>query len=157
MRERFPFSVLALAALAASLALPSQLGADCTVDTAGGVAFGSYNPFDTAPLDSTGTITVDCTTPFSSPIRVEISKGRSSSYATRILALETGSHELGFNLFLDAAHTEIWGDGTENTWYSSQTPMSGVPLHLTVFGRIPARQNAWVGSYSDTLVVTVEF
>ena len=35
--------------------------------------------------------------------------------------------------------------------------MASVNLPLTVYGRIPARQNAWVGTYSDTVVVTVEF
>jgi spore coat protein U-like protein len=34
---------------------------------------------------------------------------------------------------------------------------TGTSSDFTVYGRIPARQNASVGSYSDTITVTITF
>ena len=129
--------------------------ADCTVSSSG-VAFGSYNIFDPSPLDSTGTITVDCTGTYNSAVIVKISAGASSSFANR--KLMSGGHELRYNLYREASHTTIWGDGSSSTDFAATTPSSGTPFSLTVFGRIPDRQTtAFVGSYSDSPVVTVEF
>ena len=148
--------VAALAALAAGLAwFVRPAWAGCTVDAGGGVAFGAYSPFDTAPLDSTGTITLNCTSPYSSTVLVELSAGLATGFAPR--ELQSGTHRMTYNLFLDAGRTSVWGDGTSGTSYSTQSPADGVDLNLTVFGRIPARQNAWVGAYADSVVVTVEF
>lgn len=156
MREGHRVTSLAFVGLASLLALFSRvLLADCTVSTTP-VAFGSYSIFDTSPLDSTGTITVSCTNPYNAPVNVKISAGLSFSFTPR--KQKNGTHELAYNLFLEASRTTIWGDGTSPTSYATPSPASGTPLELTVYGRIPERQtSAYAGSYSDTLVVTVEF
>lgn len=47
-----------------------------------------------------------------------------------------------------------WGDGSPGT---ATVNGSGTTHTFTVYGRIPARQNAVVGSYSDTITVTITF
>jgi spore coat protein U-like protein len=119
--------------------------ATCTVGTVG-VAFGSYDPFAIQPLDSVGSITVHCDT--STSYSAALSPG-GGSFANRLM--QNGAHTLAYNLFIDSNHVTVWGDGSGET--STQSGTSDTPL--PVYGRIRAGQNAYVGAYTDTIVVTV--
>lgn len=136
--------------LAAALALSTQAGwaATCTVGSQG-VNFGSYNVFDEQNLDGAGTISVSCDV--STEHTLSLSAG-GGSYALRTMT--SGANTLAYNLYTDATYTVIWGDGTGNT---ATVIGSGTATDHTVYGRIPARQNASVGSYSDTITVTLDF
>jgi spore coat protein U-like protein len=61
---------------------------------------------------------------------------------------------LSYNLYLDPTRLTIWGDGSATTGTVSGTGITG---SYTVYGRIPARQNAVVGIYADIVTVTVAF
>jgi len=128
--------------------LSSDLRADCTV-TAGPVVFGNYNPFALQSLDSAGTINVSCTP--SSSYTLSLSTG-GGSYAQRQLS---GSGDvLYYNLYTSASRTAIWGDGSGG---SGTVSGSGEEENHTVYGRIAAQQNVKVGSYGDSIIVTVTF
>jgi spore coat protein U-like protein len=130
----------------------------CSFDTVTGIAFGSYDTFSAAPLDSTGSITFQCrSVEASDMIIVSLSKGSSNSYAARTLV--QGIYQFVYNIYRDAARTMVWGDGTEGTAsYGPIQPQEGTPTTLTMYGRIPAMQSsAHVGTYSDTVVVTMMF
>lgn len=149
-------SVLARAVIAAVLlvgyALPAE--AACTV-SATGVAFGTYDVFQATPSDSTGTITYRCGNN-DKDIRITISTGSSGTFTSRTLRL--GAETLSYNLFSDAARTQVWGDGSGGTWsYFLHNPQNNRDIVLTVFGRVPAAQDVAVGSYTDTVVVTLEY
>ncbi len=129
----------------------------CSIVSVSAVAFGSYNVFDSNHLDSIGMFTYRCddVTP-SDSIVIQLSSGSSSTFPTRTLT--QGSYELDYNLYLDAARTTIWGDGTSGTsQYGPIVPADGSNVSLSVYGRIPAGQNARAGDYSDTVIVTVIF
>jgi spore coat protein U-like protein len=113
------------------------------------VSFGGYDPFNSQSLDGTGTIAVSCDV--SAPYTVALSPGN-GSYSSRTMM--SGANRLDYNLFTDATRTGIWGDGAGSTATVSGSGASG---NHTVYGRIPARQNAYVGSYSDIITVTVTF
>jgi spore coat protein U-like protein len=117
--------------------------------SAQGVAFGSYDPFSNQSLDGSGEINVICDA--STAYSIALSTGR-ASYSPRAMA--DGTHELFYNLYIDATRTTIWGDATGGTAIVAAT---GIGERHTVYGRIPARQNAFVGSYADTVVVTLTF
>ena len=146
LRPRALRSAVLAMALAAT-ALPAW-GA-CTV-SAVGVVFGSYNTFGTAPVDSTGTVTVACDIT-SLTYTIGLSTGN-GTYATRMM--NGPSATLSYNLYLDPTRLIVWGDGSAGT-----SLVAGVNPGLThtVYGRIPALQNVAPGSYSDTIVVTVSF
>jgi spore coat protein U-like protein len=59
-----------------------------------------------------------------------------------------------YNLYVDATLITVWGDGTGQSATVSDTQSAA---NYTVYGRIPAGQNAYVGVYSDTIVITVTF
>lgn len=120
----------------------------CTV-SAVGINFGSYDPFFQQNLDSTGSVEVNCDviTTYS----IALSPGR-GAYTSRAMA--NGSHELFYNLYTSVAHATVWGDGTAGT---ATVDASGMDNEHTVYGSIPAGQNAFAGNYSDTIVVTLTF
>ncbi len=124
--------------------------AKCTVSTSG-LNFGSYDVFSTVNDDATGTIIVNCTN--NATYTIALSSG-SGTYSSRTMT--SGTTTLPYNLFLDSTHLTIWGDGSTGTSTFSGVG-TGANVSTTVYGRIPARQNARVGSYSDALTVTVTF
>ena len=143
-----------LAAAAILLGSAASAEAACTL-SATSVTFGTYDVFQTSPSDSTGTITFRCGTS-DKDIRITISAGSSSTFTLR--TLRQSSENLGYNLFSDAARTQVWGDGTGGTWtYFLHNPQNNREMVLTVYGRISAGQDAAVGTYADTVVVTLEY
>ena len=127
--------------------------AACTV-TATAVAFGSYDVFAAGPTDSTGTIIYRCAAS-DHDIRIAISAGTSGTFANR--TLKTGSENLLYNLFY-GGFTQVWGDGSGGTTtYYIKNPPNNLDVTLVVFGRITAGQDVGIGSYTDTVVVTLEY
>lgn len=64
---------------------------------------------------------------------------------------------LDYNLFTSSSMSAIWGDGTAGTSTVIKTKVNknDHPIVTTVYGRIPAGQDASAGQYSDTLIVTI--
>ena len=52
----------------------------------------------------------------------------------------------------------MWGDGSGTTGqYHIKNPPNNTDVPLTVYGRVPALQDVSVGSYSDTVIATINF
>ena len=135
----------------------------CTVSATGPI-FGTYNPLSATPTYANGQVQATCTLLSGSATTVSIvssySTGASGTYTLR--SMLSGANKLSYNLFFDAAYTEIRGDGTGG----SQT--GGATLALTtsartqtttstIYGRIPAGQDVAAGAYADTIVVTITY
>lgn len=131
------------------LGVPVTAHGACSVSTQP-VNFGTYDTFDAAPTDSTGAVDVSCDA--STAYTIALSPGGNSSFAPR--RMSSGPHMLDYNLYLDASRVTIWGDGSAGTAAVSNTATTATH---SVYGQIPARQNAYVGSYADTITVTVSF
>ena len=86
-------------------------GNSCTISTTS-VAFGSYDVFSGANVDSTGTVTINCGSSVRN-LTVSLSKGASGTYANRTM-VKSGEN-LAYNLYTNAACTIVWGDGTAGT------------------------------------------
>ncbi len=141
-------------------------GADCSI-SATGVSFGTYDPAVSAPDDSTGSIAVTCSyvAPGGSSeatYAITLSPGLSGAYAQRLMA--AGPSRLAYNLFNDAARTRILGNLSAGTTIFVGSlrvgPGAGNGTRSqthTVYGRMPALQNADSGNYADSIVVTLIF
>lgn len=138
---------LLLAAVLFTIA-PQAWSVTCTVSSPG-VSFGSYDTFSAVNLDITGTVTVTCV--ISTPTTISLSPG-AGTYAVRNMT--SGARILNYNLYTSAARTTVWGDGSAGT---STLATNGTNVTSTVYGRIPALQNAFVGSYSDAIIVTIVY
>jgi len=120
------------------------------------MVFGTYDVLIATPLDTAGSIVYRCTQRDHN-ILITLDRGGAASFATRRMV--KGSEQLLYNLYLDAARTVIWGDGTGGT----QAFIIGNPqgnnqdLSVPIFGRIPARQDRGIGTYSDTIILTLNF
>jgi spore coat protein U-like protein len=127
----------------------------CTVATTG-VNFGAYNPLGSINVDSTGTIMVSCTANSSVSIAIGPS-GNSGGFNPRKLKQTPGSDLMNYNLYTTSARTTIWGDGTQGTLTRSQTVKRQTQWNATVYARAPAGQDIYVGQYTDSLVVTINY
>jgi len=127
--------------------------AACSI-SATAVSFGSYNVFASTPLDSTGSVTYQCT-PLGLTITITLDRGSASSFNPRRML--RGGQALTYNLYLDPARVLIWGDGTGGT--QTYSALIGLPLNVVVpvYGRIPPGQDVAVGAYADTITVTILF
>lgn len=131
----------------------------CTA-SAGSTNFGAYNPLSAAPVDSAGTISVTCTNLLSILVgyTIELSTGLSTNYAAREMA--NGANRLQYNLYTNPGRTVVWGDGTGGSSAVSDgylLLLLSTTINYSVYGRIPAGQNVAVGTYADTIVVTVTY
>jgi spore coat protein U-like protein len=126
----------------------------CTISTTS-VAFGSYDVFSGANVDSTGTVTINCGSSVRN-LTVSLSKGASGTYANRTM-VKSGEN-LAYNLYTNAACTIVWGDGTAGTQtYFNADPPNSTNVVLTIYGRITALQDVSAGAYSDTITATINW
>lgn len=153
-----PCAAAVLAVLLALLSfgapdVAAQLSLGCTVTTSA-VSFGSYDSYASSPLDGQGSVRYVCLG-LMRTVRISISTGGSGTYSRRMSG--TGGN-LFYNLYLDATHQTIWGDGSGGTQplvhgniviYTNYT--------ATIYGRIPPLQNVGSGTYADSPVVTAEW
>ncbi|MCA1585415.1 MAG: spore coat U domain-containing protein [Acidobacteria bacterium] len=128
------------------------MSAQCSV-SATAVAFGNYNVFATGNVDSTATVTVNCT--LLGTVSVQLNRGQfATSFSPR--QMNRSGERLNYNLFFDSTRTQIWGDGTSGTVVWSAGLVSGNQSR-TVYGRLFPLQNVTVGAYTDTVIVTAVF
>jgi spore coat protein U-like protein len=145
------------AVLALLLFGPSRGEAACQISTAG-VAFGAYDVFNLSPVNSTGSINYRCgkAEATSGNIMITLGTGQSGTFAAR--SMRNGTEVLSYNLYLDAALTSVWGNGTGGTQFHTQfQPPFNTQVNLTVYGRVPAGQDVGAGMYTDTIVATINF
>jgi spore coat protein U-like protein len=121
------------------------------------MAFGAFDGL--TALTATSGVTVKCTNGVGYNVKLGTGGG---SYATRLMT-DGGSNTLQYNLYTTAGNTTVWGNGTSSTgtvsWTGTGLSSAGEYTH-TVFGTLPvtsANQAAPVGSYGDTITVTVDY
>lgn len=138
-----------------NLAVTASVGANCTISTAT-LAFGTYDPVAAnaatgADLTGTGTVTIACTK--GAVTSVELGLGANASGSQR--RLTNGTDFLNYDVFQDSAHAVVWGTGTAKK--DTGTSTGTTPVNHTTFGLVPKGQDPGTGSYTDTVVATVNF
>lgn len=136
--------------LIVAFALTAQQGHACTLNVTG-VNFGSYDVFSNSALDSTGNIDVNCPNGVGYSMALTAGGG---NYTQRVMS--SGVHRLNYNLYTAANRAVVWGDATSGTVTVNGTGI-GVNVNHGVYGRIPALQYVYPGSYSDIIIVELTF
>lgn len=120
------------------------------------VQFGTYNPVSGTARTAQGTITVGCAgIGLLGAYTTSLSVG-AGTFAQRHLT--SGANTLNYNLFTDSAYSQVWGNGTGGSitlGYSGLLSLSTVSS--PVYARMPAGQDKPPGTYSATIIATVEF
>jgi spore coat protein U-like protein len=138
-----------------SLTVNATVSKNCTITTAP-VAFGAYDPVGTnatTPRDAQGTITVTCTK--GAEAHVGLGVGSNAQGTTRRMAQGAASY-LAYELYKDSSHATVWGDTTDTGLPIPAAP-NRAPRDFPVYGRVAAAQDVTVGTYTDTVVATVNF
>jgi spore coat protein U-like protein len=142
---------------------PASAAGSLTVSSAG-INFGLYDMFAVAPLDGQGEIAVtylpgpNPNPPIDYTIIVSASPN-SGSINPRVMKLSPPTGDsLVYNLYTDAGRTSIWSDvatGGADTVMKRVRRNEPQPQRTPVYGRIVPLQDVSVGTYSDSLVVTI--
>jgi spore coat protein U-like protein len=139
----------------ANLGVSVDVDAACTISTVS-VGFPTYTPIGTnfsSPDDNTsGSVTIICTTGATSTIGLNLGNNSSSGQARLADGI---SSFLNYNIYQDASHLNAWGN-TSPTWMTVAAAPNTSPRTYPVFARIPAGQSGG-GHYTDTVIATVNF
>jgi spore coat protein U-like protein len=144
-------------AAAVLFALPLPAQAICTSFgvTTTPLDFGVYDPGAPNPTPSTGDVTIQCGVGILPAFSVALSAG-TGSYTQR--TLRNGTDALNYNLYADAAHMTVWGDGTGATVTQNLTGLITLGSRsYTVYGLADPGQHPAPGPYVDTITVIVNF
>jgi spore coat protein U-like protein len=122
----------------------------CTV-SASTVNFGSSGVLQAA-LDATGTISVVCTN--AAPYTIALDGGMAAAADPTQRKMTRSSEEIIYGLYQNAGRNQPWGDLAGATVAGTGT---GLSQNFTVYGRVPAQTTPSPGTYSDTVVVTLNY
>lgn len=159
MKKRNSFVIpvarqMLLATLLAAAAQNSTADTSCRFSAVSPVSFGAYDIFSTLPNNNgVGSLTIDCKGSGNDNFEVSLSTGQSHSYAMRVM--RSGSNRLNYNLYTSADRSVVWGNGHGSS--QVMTVRKNKATTLSVFGQIPAGQDAAVGTYTDPIMATVTF
>jgi len=129
-------------------------GLSCSATTSP-VNFGGYDTSLSSPLDGAGSLTVTCDTVLTYTATFTSGLYSGGAFNPRKMQISAGADTVNYNLYRDSGRTQIWGDGTGSTFSVSGTSVISSGVVSTIYGRIPAHQNARVGAYGDSITVTV--
>ena len=144
------------------LAGPAAAATACRITSLVGLNFGIYDPFASVPRDTQASVGLTCTRsggPQTSTITIALSAGaHGPSTADRRLAGNGVPSTISYNLYRDSGRSFVWGNtpGVDAATQTVSVPNNGsANATVTIYGRIPANQDVYVGSYSDSVTVTV--
>ncbi len=128
--------------------------ASCRFTAVTGASFATYNVFTSlSNTGGVGSLTINCNGSGSPSFVVTLSTGQSNTYFARVM--KSGGNSLNYNLYTSAARTVVWGDGTGGS--NVMTASRNGSTTLSIFGEIPAEQDATVGTYSDSITTIINF
>lgn len=131
----------------ANLGVSASVAATCTI-SASPVAFGAYSG---SQLDATGSVTANCVTGTAWTIGLGAGNGTGATDSNR--KMTSGGNTLSYALYSDSGRTTNWGNSTGTI---SGTGTGG-SQNNTVYGRIVAGTVPAAGTYTDTVVATINF
>ncbi|MBK0391652.1 spore coat protein U domain-containing protein [Ramlibacter sp. CrO1] len=127
-----------------------------------GLNFGVYDPFATVARDTQASVGLTCSRvggPQNNTITLALSAGaHGTSTADRRLAGSGVPTTISYNLYRDSGRTFIWGNtpGVDAATELISVPNNGsASTTVVIYGRIPANQDVYVGSYADQVTLTV--
>jgi spore coat protein U-like protein len=136
----------------------SARAAECRA-SAQGVMFGMLRGSPGNSSDTGASIIVTC---YGRPgervaYSLKLSTGQGSFHQRQ---MQSGTAKLAYNLYLDAARTQVWGDGTDNTGVLSDAAELAGPTisrQYPVYGRVFSGRESRIGMYSDTVTVVLDY
>jgi spore coat protein U-like protein len=126
--------------------------------TAGPLTFPNYTPGGGNQKGQTN-ILVSCTNKAAFTVALDKGSTVGGTIGQRLMFLSAGN-TLQYNLYQDAAFGTLFGDGTTGKTLTGTGTGINTAVTVPVFGQLldsPTNQAASVGTYTDTVNVTVTF
>ncbi len=147
----------------ANLAVSATVVANCNISTSA-LAFGTYDTLAGTALNGTGGVTVSCTKG-ASGLAIGLGNGGSFSGGTRNMT--SAGNSLSYNLYQPPSNTPgtactfpgttAWGNTVGTDTLALTNAPSKAARSYNVCGTVAANQDVPAGSYSDTVVATINF
>ena len=141
-----------------NMAVQTTVAMACTI-SAGALTFGSYDPTASADNDATAAITSTCTA--GGAAKITMSEGAApitgSTTAVPKRAMKTSGETpqmLAYHLYSNTDRTTVWGN-TEGT--GKAITADGSAQNFTAYGRIAQGQTVGAGTFSDSVLVTLNY
>ena len=143
-----------------NMAVTTDVGISCTI-TVADLTFTSYDPTYGVDNDSTGSVTSTCTT--GGAVVLTLGQGANADSSStdaapiRRMVGTTGAAAgtfLNYGLYQESGRTTVFGNTSDTG--GSFTATGGADV-TTVYGRIPKEQAAAVGSFVDSVSVTLTY
>lgn len=149
-------STLALGATATdNFGVSATVQDSCQV-SASALSFGSFATIDNANVDATTTIDVTCSNGTTYDVGLDAGQATGATVTTRQMEITATGSFLDYSLYSDSGRSTNWGETVDTDTVAGTG--TGEAQSLTVYGRVPSgQQTAPVGSYSDTIAVTVTY
>jgi spore coat protein U-like protein len=116
-------------------------------------SFGSFSPLSHAGRSTQGYVTFSCP---SAVADIELSAGDAGQFVVRRKAADHAAPStLAYNIYLDAGHTVVFGDGSggSSAYVPSPNVLTG---SFPIYGEITGvQQDLPVARYSDSITITV--
>ena len=127
----------------------------CTV-AASPMSFGAPTAIGGANIDSTSTITLQCTNGAAYDVALDL--GLNATAGQRFMSNGAATPvKIPYNVYSDSARSANWGSTSGTNTVAGVAGASGA-VSLTAYGRIPSTATSvGAGSYTDTVTVTVTF
>jgi spore coat protein U-like protein len=114
--------------------------------------FGSSGVLQSA-LEATGNIAVTCTN--SAPYTIALDGGNAAASDPTQRQMARASETITYGLYRNTSYTQPWGDSAGVNVASGTG--TGLTQNYTVYGRVPAQLTPSPGTYTDTVVVTLNY
>ena len=131
----------------------------CTMSVAG-MNFGTTPAPIANNVTTTANITATCT--YTTPYSIGLDNGLYASGGQRRMK-STSGYFINYNLYVDSGYTEPWSAASSSTTCSNGAGTcelntgTGSNQNITVYGLVAPQASPTVGSYSDTVVVTLTY
>jgi spore coat protein U-like protein len=129
--------------------------ATCAASSSG-IAFGNYDTLASRARDTLGTVIVQCSGNVGEKVTYSIALNR-GTHGSLDRTMVSKVNQLHYMLFIDAARTQTWGNGTggssqiTDSFYLDQTLTT---KRYTIFARILGGQKSNpAGAYNDTATI----
>ena len=141
-----------------AIAGPAFGASSCSITALPALAFPNYDVFAGAPTVTSAIAKIRCTASGSLPsFTVGIGQSATSNSISGRQMAQQGvgnTGRLNYNIYKDGGYSKLWGDVTAGT-----TPLvvttAGANTQVPVYGKIDPGQDAPVGNYKDTVIMSV--
>ena len=149
------FASAAVAATAVAVVPVTAIVVDSCAVVATPLAFGDYNGISGGMLDTVAMVSPICTVGTVYAVALDAGQGAAATLTSRKLTGPDGA-ALNYGIYTDATRITVWGNGAGGTGWRVSSG-TGLAQPVMMYGRVPAAQAAMVGSYTDTVTVTLTY